>query len=193
MLTSLGNWRIYGFRCFQCGDSGHTFKRCEVRLSHLRSHSSSEIVPGVRLFVACRLTIEMRSRFQSLVADVTEGFLALFAFNQVFAASFPIDTATRRALAAHLNVHVRVFLHSDVPLNHFKGDFDGLQMSLIRPVIRVLLVVFLALGLLSADPAEPLPALGALHLRAATTDESDGGPALRIWTPFAALLEVNVI
>ena len=66
-------------------------------------------------------------------------------------------------------------------------------MALVIPVIGILFEVLLTFSLLKTNPAEPLPALRALHLGAATADHRNRHSALLIWTRFSTLLEVNLI
>lgn len=60
-------------------------------------------------------------------------------------------------------------------------------------MIRVLFIVLLSLGLVTANPTEVGPALSALYLRATGTDEGDRSAAFRVRTPLAALFEVDLV
>ena len=66
-------------------------------------------------------------------------------------------------------------------------------MVVIGPMVWLFFVVLLRLGLLHADPAKPMPALGALDLGATTWFERDLGSTLRIGTHLAAVLEVDLV
>ena len=66
-------------------------------------------------------------------------------------------------------------------------------MAMVRPVIWSLLEVLLPLGLLEADPAEPVITLRALDLGASSTHESNPHSAFLVGARFRAILEVNVI
>ena len=75
-----------------------------------------------------------------------------------------------------------------VLLDHVECDFQGLEVSLVRPVIRPFFEVLLPFGIRHADPTEVLPALGALNLRVATADESDVGATFSIGAALSAVL-----
>lgn len=160
---------------------------------HLGSLLSSNVVHDVGLLVAGRLAIVVGPRLLRLVADVAERGLALLAGQQVLAALLPVEGAARGALAARLDVDVGVLAHAQEPLDELERDVDGLQVARVGPVVGVRLEVLLALGLLHADPAEPLEALGALDLGAAAADEGDGHAALVVGAGLGALLHVDLV
>ena len=59
---------------------------------------------------------------------------------------------------------------------------------MIRPMVWILFVVLLPLGCVSAGPAEVLPTLCALHLRAASANQLNPGTALSVGATFGAML-----
>ena len=66
-------------------------------------------------------------------------------------------------------------------------------MAFIAPMVRILLEMLLALGVLKTYPTEPCPALRALHLGAATADQGNLGTAFLVRTRFSAVLEIDLI
>ena len=137
----------------------------------------------------------MSPRILGLVANVAEEGFTLLAWQQVLAASLPVNSSTvwDRTPNTEFDVHIWVFLHTNIPFNHFKRDFYRLYLALITPVICILFEMLKTFGLLKANPAEPLPALSALQLAASTLFHGNRSSAFLVWARLGALFEVNSI
>ena len=119
--------------------------------------------------------------------------MALLAFEQVLAAFLSVNGAAPGAFAASFDVNIWVILTAKEPFDKLRRYLDRLKVTFVRPVIRALLEVLLPFGLRQADPAEPVIALSALHLRASTADERDPRATLLIRARLGTVLEIDLV
>ena len=119
--------------------------------------------------------------------------MALLALEQVLSAFLSVDGAAPGAFTASFDVDIWIILTAKEPFDELRRDLDWLQVACVRPVIRALLEVLLPFGLRQADPAEPVIALSALHLRASTADERDPRATLLIRARLGTVLEVDLV
>ena len=119
--------------------------------------------------------------------------MALLALEQVLSAFLSVDGTAPGAFTASFDVDIWIILTAKEPFDELRRDLDWLQVACVRPVIRALLEVLLPFGLRQADPAEPVIALSALHLRASTADERDPRATLLIRARLGTVLEVDLV
>ena len=119
--------------------------------------------------------------------------MALLALEQVFSAFLSVYGTAPGAFTASFDVDIWIILTAKEPFDELRRDLDWLQVACVRPVIRALLEVLLPFGLRQADPAEPVIALSALHLRASTADERDPRATLLIRARLGTVLEVDLV
>ena len=128
-----------------------------------------------------------------LVADVTKYLLTRLTCKHVISSFLPIDLATIGTFNHCPDIYVRILIQTHVLFNHLLSDLKWLQMRSLINTLRPFFVMLLSFCRVKTCPTKVLPTLSTLDMSTTTLDFCNSYATLLIWTPFSALLEINLI
>ena len=155
----------------------------------------SEIHPMLRLFVACKLSIDeivLFYIFYGFVANIAKVFIAFDTCQTILVAFFHIDSLTTRTQSAKLCVDKWTTRKAHILGNQLWIYFEWLEMWLVIFTLRVLFEVFLTFSRQQTCPAKPVVAYRTLHVRTTRFYFLNPCTAFIVWTGLAAMLEKKV-
>ena len=155
--------------------------------------ASSEILPVLWESVACSLAFVMVWAIDRLVTDVTEYLLTWLTSEHVIFSFLPIDLVTIGTFNHCSDIYVGILIHTHVLFNHLLSYLKWLQSWCFIDTLRPFFVMLLSFCRVKTCPTKVLPTLSTLDMSTTTLNFCNSYATLWIWTPFSALLKVNLI